>query len=148
MSAEEPAAIRSGYEPELGGVLRSGQARSGYEPELGGMLRQKAVYVDEITCIGCGHCAYVARGTFYLESEYGRSRVINQDGDDEDRIQEAIDCCPVDCIHWVGYTELPALEEARRFQQIPDIGLPPTAHKLRPRRPVSRKPRVQKAEGR
>ncbi|MBC8120384.1 MAG: ferredoxin, partial [Gemmatimonadaceae bacterium] len=72
---------RTGLEPELGGGLRSDTERSGCEPELGGMLRQKGLYVDEITCIGCGLCAYIARSTFYLEPEYGRSRVVNQLGD-------------------------------------------------------------------
>ena len=40
---------RSGFEPELGGILRSDSQRSGLEPELGGVFRQKGVYVDEIT---------------------------------------------------------------------------------------------------
>ncbi|BAC90821.1 ferredoxin [Gloeobacter violaceus] len=141
MAAQQPAPGRSGFEPELGGLLRDGVERSGHEPELGGALRQKGVYVDEVTCIGCGHCAYVARNTFYLEAEYGRSRVVDQNGDATELIQEAIDCCPVDCIHWVDYTELPALEEQRRYQEIPDIGLPPTARKVRSRRPSVRRPR-------
>jgi ferredoxin len=46
---------RSGFEPELGGFLRDSPDRTGFEPELGGLLRQKAVYVDEVTCIGCKH---------------------------------------------------------------------------------------------
>jgi ferredoxin len=115
---------RSGCEPELGGFLRDAPERSGLEPELGGVLRQKGVYVDEITCIGCKHCAHVARNTFYIEPDYGRSRVIRQDGDPEDVIQEAIDTCPVDCIHWVDYTELKNLEEDRRYQVIPVVGYP------------------------
>jgi ferredoxin len=115
---------RSGLEPELGGFLRESPERSGLEPELGGVLRQKGVYVDEITCIGCKHCAHVARNTFYIEPDYGRSRVVRQDGDLEEVIQEAIDTCPVDCIHWVDYTELKNLEEERQFQVIPLIGFP------------------------
>ncbi|MDJ0734458.1 MAG: ferredoxin [Nostocaceae cyanobacterium] len=115
---------RSGFEPELGGFLRDDPERSGLEPELGGMLRQKGVYVDEITCIGCKHCAHVARNTFYIEPDYGRSRVIRQDGEPEEVIQEAIDTCPVDCIHWVDYTELKKLEEERKYQVIPVAGLP------------------------
>jgi ferredoxin len=114
----------SGLEPELGGFLRDEPDRSGLEPELGGLLRQKGVYVDEITCIGCKHCAHVARNTFYIEPDYGRSRVIRQDGDSEEIIQEAIDTCPVDCIHWVDYTELKNLEEDRRYQVIPVAGYP------------------------
>lgn len=117
-------ASRSGLEPELGGFLRDAPERSGLEPELGGAFRQKGVYVDEITCIGCKHCAHVARNTFYIEPDYGRSRVVRQDGDLEDVIQEAIDTCPVDCIHWVDYTELKALEDERQYQVIPLAGFP------------------------
>ncbi|MBD2777547.1 ferredoxin [Iningainema tapete] len=117
-------AERSGLEPELGGFLRDAPMRSGLEPELGGVLRQKGVYVDEITCIGCKHCAHVARNTFYIEPDYGRSRVMSQEGDAEEVIQEAIDTCPVDCIHWVDYTELKKLEEERKYQVIPVVGYP------------------------
>lgn len=121
---QEEQEERSGLEPELGGLLRDEPERSGLEPELGGMLRQKGVYVDEITCIGCLHCAHVARNTFYIEPDYGRSRVIRQEGDKEEVIQEAIDTCPVDCIHWVDYTELKKLEEERKYQVIPVVGYP------------------------
>jgi ferredoxin len=116
---------RSGLEPELGGFLRDAPDRSGLEPELGGALRQKGVYVDEITCIGCKHCAHVAPNTFYIEEDYGRSRVFQQDGDSSESIQEAIDTCPVDCIHWVNYTDLKQLEEERKHQTIPLPGTPP-----------------------
>jgi ferredoxin len=92
---------RSGLEPELGGFLRDAPERSGLEPELGGVFN-----------------------TFYIEPDYGRSRVIRQDGDAEEIIQEAIDTCPVDCIHWVDYTELKKLEEERKYQVIPVVGYP------------------------
>ncbi|GIM17458.1 hypothetical protein Vretimale_20012, partial [Volvox reticuliferus] len=36
-------------------------------------------------------------------SKYGRARVISQEADDVDSVQIAIECCPVDCIHWVAY---------------------------------------------
>jgi ferredoxin len=123
-SPEEQEDNRSGLEPELGGFLRDSPERSGLEPELGGLLRQNGVYVDEITCIGCKHCAHVARNTFYIEPDYGRSRVVRQDGDAEEIIQEAIDTCPVDCIHWVDYTELKKLEDERKYQVIPVVGYP------------------------
>lgn len=115
---------RSGLEPELGGILRDVPERSGLEPELGGLLRQTSVYVDEITCIGCKHCAHVARNTFYIEPDHGRSRVFQQFGDSEELIQEAIDTCPVDCIHWVDYTQLSQLEKERQYQVIPVAGAP------------------------
>lgn len=82
---------RTGFEPELGGILRNLSDRTGFEPELGGLDRQKGVYVDEITCIGCKHCAHVAPNTFFIEASYGRSRVFNQDGDTEAIVQEAIE---------------------------------------------------------
>lgn len=115
---------RSGLEPDLGGFLGSESQRSGLEPELGGVMRQKGVYVDEITCIGCKHCAHVARNTFYIEPDYGRARVMRQDGDSGEVIQEAIDTCPVNCIHWFDYTELRKLEEERKYQVIPTVGYP------------------------
>ncbi len=120
----EPTTERSHLEPELGGIWRDAPERSGLEPELGGVLRQKGVYVDEVTCIGCKHCAHVARNTFYIEPDYGRSRVVRQDGDSEELIQEAIDTCPVDCIHWLDYTEVKKLEDERQYQVIPIVGYP------------------------
>ncbi|MBW4593835.1 MAG: ferredoxin [Brasilonema angustatum HA4187-MV1] len=143
-SPEQNEDERSGFEPELGGFLRDAPERSGFEPELGGVLRQKGVYVDEITCIGCKHCAHVARNTFYIEADYGRSRVIRQDGDSHEVIQEAIDTCPVDCIHWVKYTELKKLEEERKYQVIPLIGYPVdgavvTAERRRKKQRLTRK---------
>ncbi|MEO0373528.1 MAG: ferredoxin [Cyanobacteria bacterium P01_A01_bin.17] len=123
---------RSGLEPELGGQLRSHPERSGLEPELGGMLRQKGVYVDEPTCIGCKHCAHVARNTFYIEPLNGRSRAFRQDGDPVEVIQEAIDTCPVDCIHWTDYTELKQLESDRKYQKVNIMGSPvPATYKRR-----------------
>ena len=119
-----PPSERSGLEPELGGILRGRERRSGYEPELGGAVRQTGVYVDEIDCIGCGHCAHVARNTFFLEEDYGKARVMNQQGDPEEIVEEAIQTCPVDCIHRVGYKELRQLEQQRKFQVMPKPGVP------------------------
>lgn len=118
------ADIYTGLEPELGGDLRpQAPERSGLEPELGGVLRQNAVYVDESICIGCKHCAHVAPNTFFMEENYGRSRVMSQDGDTEALVQEAIDTCPVDCINWVSYVELVELEEARKDQVLQNLGI-------------------------
>jgi len=97
--------------------------RSGLEPELGGLVRQNAVFVDETTCIGCGHCAHVARNTFFLEQDFGRARVISQSGDSEEIVQEAIATCPVDCIDWVSYGDLRQLEAARQSATIQDLGI-------------------------
>jgi len=97
---------------------------TGLEPLLGGSLRQQAVWVDEAVCIGCRYCAHVACNTFALEPQWGRSRAIRQDGDSTERIQEAIDTCPVDCIHWVAYEALPELEQRLSEQELQPLGLP------------------------
>ncbi len=129
-----PPADRSGFEPELGGLLRAASCdRSGFEPELGGGVRQKGVYVDEATCIGCRYCSHVARNTFYIEPDYGRSRVIRQDGDPDELIEEAIETCPVDCIHWIDYTQLQELEAERKYQTLSPVGCPPERTLIRPK---------------
>ncbi len=99
-------------------------AATGLEPVLGGALRQQAVWVDEAVCIGCRYCAHVAGNTFVVEPDWGRSRALRQDGDSTERIQEAIDTCPVDCIHWVPYEQLPALRVQLDEQEIQPLGLP------------------------
>lgn len=146
MSDFSPDPERSGLEPELGGIFRDAPERSGYEPELGGELRQKAVFVDEFTCIGCKHCAHVAPNTFYIEPEYGRSRVIRQDGDSEELVQEAIDTCPVDCIHWVHYAELNKLEEERKDLIIQNLGFPQriSSKKIKKRRKKLHSAQIEK----
>jgi ferredoxin len=115
---------RTGFEPEFLAPDEGLGDRSGFEPVLGGILEQKGVYVDETTCIGCRYCSHVARNTFHIEPDYGRSRVIRQDGDSEDLIQEAIETCPVDCIHWVSYKDLKELEDDRQYQVLQNIGMP------------------------
>jgi ferredoxin len=60
------------------------------------MARQ--VYVDQQLCIGCGLCVSIAEEVFELNDD-GVSEVRNQSGS-EAKIQEAIDSCPVNCIHW------------------------------------------------
>ncbi len=124
---------KTGFEPELGGIFRDSPERTGFEPELGGELRQKGAYVDETTCIGCKHCAHTAPNTFYIEPEYGRARVMRHDADSEELIQEAIDTCPVDCIHWHDFTKLKRLEEERKYQVIKHLGFPQISKKKKKR---------------
>lgn len=118
------AADRTGLEPELGGRWRDAEFRTGLEPELGGHWRQKGVYVDELICIGCRHCAHTAPNTFYIEPDCGRARAIRQDGDSIEIVQEAIDTCPVDCISWVDFARLRQLESDRVHQIVPIAGFP------------------------
>ena len=120
---------KSGLEPELGGILRHTEQRTGFEPELGGVWRQRGVYVDENRCIGCKNCTHVAANTFYIEPDYGRARVFNQDGDAEELVEEARDTCPVNCIHWLDYTELKQIESDRKYQVIQSLAIPPNMRK-------------------
>jgi len=116
-------------DPSLAFRVDPGAAASatGFEPLLGGLLRQKAVWVDEAVCIGCRYCAHVATNTFLVEPDWGRSRALRQDGDSTERIQEAIDTCPVDCIHWVPYEDLPTLEARLQEQEMLPLGVPTPA---------------------
>lgn len=79
-------------------------------------VESRAVFVDELTCIGCKQCVWCAPATFRIEDAHGRSRVFAQWVDTEDNIQAAMDACPVSCIHWVQREDLPALEFVTRFK--------------------------------
>jgi ferredoxin len=59
----------------------------------------REVYVDQDACIGCGLCASVVPEVFRLNDD-GVSEVYDLAGSAENNIQEAIDSCPVNCIHW------------------------------------------------
>ena len=83
--------------------------------------------MDEAVCIGCRYCAHVATNTFVIETRLGRSRAIRQDGDSTERIQEAIDTCPVDCIHWVHFEQLNELRTQLDRQDLQPLGMPSPA---------------------
>ena len=68
------------------------------------------VFVDEFTCIGCKNCTNVCPKSFLMEDLFGRARVFDQKGSSEALLQEAIDTCPVSCIHWVTSPQLALLE--------------------------------------
>ena len=95
---------------------------SGFEPVLGGQLSEKAVWVDESACIGCRYCAHVATNTFIVDEDFGRSRALRQNGDTPEIIQEAIDTCPVDCIHWVKFEDLEELEQGLNRESFQSLG--------------------------
>ncbi|KAF0219855.1 MAG: hypothetical protein FD174_1579 [Geobacteraceae bacterium] len=58
----------------------------------------KVVYVDREACISCGLCVSLAPEVFRFEE--GRSTAYNPSGAPEKNIQECIDGCPVNAIHW------------------------------------------------
>jgi ferredoxin len=55
--------------------------------------------IDRDECIGCGTCVEHIDTVFFLEGEEGKAYVISQEGA-MDRVQDAIDACPVTCISW------------------------------------------------
>lgn len=60
----------------------------------------RSVYIDEDECIGCGSCVEICPEVFEMDSDTDKAVVIKSEGGPEDEIQEAIDTCPVECIHW------------------------------------------------
>ena len=62
----------------------------------------RVVYVDEDECIGCESCVEIAPDVFTFNETTGKASVVNTEGAPEDVIQEAIDICPTQCIHWEG----------------------------------------------
>lgn len=60
----------------------------------------KTVYIDEEECIGCGSCVEICPEVFQMQEGEEKAEVIKPEGGPEDLVQEAIDTCPVSCIHW------------------------------------------------
>ncbi len=60
----------------------------------------KTVYIDEEECIGCGSCVEICPEVFKMQEGEEKAQVIKPEGGPEDLVQEAIDTCPVSCIHW------------------------------------------------
>ncbi|TKY69084.1 Chaperone protein DnaJ [Spatholobus suberectus] len=81
-----------------------------YSVWCGSENEQRAIFVDEIKCVGCLKCALLAEKTFAIESVYGRARVVAQWADSQHKIDEAIESCPVNCISVVERSNLAALE--------------------------------------
>lgn len=59
----------------------------------------KEVYVDESECTGCELCVDTLPEVFEMSPD-GTSKVHNSQGAKEVKIQEVIDSCPAECIHW------------------------------------------------
>ncbi|XP_055805978.1 chaperone protein dnaJ C76, chloroplastic [Solanum dulcamara] len=103
---------RMAYDKEVTKIedLRGYTGKPLYSAWCGEENEERAVFVDEVKCVGCLKCALLAEKTFAVECVYGRARVVAQWADTEAKIQEAIDACPVDCISVVERSNLAALE--------------------------------------
>jgi ferredoxin len=65
-----------------------------------GQMARKVYTIDEDECIGCGTCAEICPEVFSLNEKTDKAEIINPTGAPEDKIEEAIEACPVECIHW------------------------------------------------
>jgi ferredoxin len=86
---------------------------------------EQFLYVNEKKCVGCTWCAHVAKSTFVMEENEIDivGRVYQQHGDPTDVIDEAVACCPTQCIHHVSFNELKARERhGGDLEDIEDLG--------------------------
>ncbi|KAK6259301.1 hypothetical protein SCA6_013775 [Theobroma cacao] len=95
-----------------------GYALTAINPFMDDSAPKDHVFVDEFSCIGCKNCANVASDVFRIEEDFGRARVHSQCGNPE-LIEQAIESCPVDCIHRTSAAQLSLLEdEMRRVERV------------------------------
>lgn len=60
----------------------------------------KTPWVDKEECIGCELCVNNCPGVFRMDDD-GKAICYDANGSSEEDIQNnAIDLCPVSCIHW------------------------------------------------
>jgi len=59
----------------------------------------KVPYVDKDECTGCGDCVENCPEVFQFDED-DLAEVKNPNGASEEEIQDAIDNCPAEAIHW------------------------------------------------
>ncbi|MBU0991386.1 MAG: ferredoxin [Proteobacteria bacterium] len=63
------------------------------------MARKIEIDVDE--CLACESCVQLCPEVFEMDDSEGKARVIKDVNDEEvDKVQDAIDTCPTECIAW------------------------------------------------
>lgn len=72
--------------------------------------RGEVLIIDQWECISCGTCVENTDAVFILPDD--AKAVVTQQEGDMTLIQDAIDACPVTCIHWT--------EEPAEFEQLND----------------------------
>ncbi|CAJ1956730.1 unnamed protein product [Sphenostylis stenocarpa] len=99
-----------------------GYSLTSINPFLDDSSPRDHAFVDEFSCIGCKNCANVAPDVFAIEEDFGRARAFNQCGN-PDLVQQAIDSCPVSCIHWTSAAQLSLLEDEMRSVERVNVAL-------------------------
>ena len=67
---------------------------------MSGPDRAWTIEVDQTTCLGTGVCCFYAPATFDLDDE-GRSMVVDQHGDPDDAVRNAVEACPTHSVRIV-----------------------------------------------
>lgn len=60
---------------------------------------KRTAFVDQNECTGCEACVVEAPRVFRMTSD-GLAEVYNPQGEPEEKIESAMNGCPVNCIHW------------------------------------------------
>jgi ferredoxin len=63
-------------------------------------MAKRIPVIDAEACIACGNCGQVCPEVFRLNEALGHSEVIDPQGASAEEILDAIEECPVQCIHW------------------------------------------------
>ena len=56
--------------------------------------------IETEDCVGCGSCVEICPEVFILNESLEKAQVINPEGCPAGKIEEAMEICPVHCIHW------------------------------------------------
>ena len=85
----------------MAGIALSGLTAENYQDiERRIRIYARIPVIDEEACIGCNACVEVCPEVFVLNESLGWAMVMFPEGAPEEKIQEAIDICPVHCIDW------------------------------------------------
>ena len=60
----------------------------------------KRVIIDADECTGCETCVELCGEVFSFNEGEQIAEVIKPEGGPEDCIEEAMESCPTECIHW------------------------------------------------
>ncbi|MGA6925914.1 MAG: ferredoxin [Desulfosarcina sp.] len=60
----------------------------------------KKVYIDTEECIGCESCVELCPEVFGFDDDAEKAVVLMPEAESEECTEEAMETCPVECIHW------------------------------------------------